>query len=347
MSTSSQTTLKRIADQVGVSLTTVSRVLSGQAQRYRISKQTQGAVEELARKFNFVPNQLARGLRLKKTLTIGLVIPDISNPFFAAIARQVALGARQRNYSVLLCDSQENLDLEIEAINLLRNRHVDGMVLCPVGQSSEHLQGLVGSGLPIVLVDRFFPELPLPYVAADNLTGAREATEYLIVNGHRRIACVQGLQGTAPNEFRLRGYKAALAKHKLPCDAALIVGDNFGEQNGYIETKLLLQSRRGVTAILAFSNLIALGALRALAEEKLRVPDDISLIAFDDQPYAAFLAAPLTTVAQPHSEMGDVAIRLLFDQINSPSRVPKGGVLLPTTLVVRRSVKKLEGVSAC
>ena len=341
VSSRSHTTLKRIANQLDVSMSTVSRVLSGQARSHRISQQTEAAVSNLARQFNFVPNQLARGLRLKKTLTIGLVIPDISNPFFAGIAHQVALGARQHGYSILLCDSQEDLELEIQSLGLLRHRHVDGLVICPVGTSANHIVDLVQAHLPIVLVDRYFPDLPLSYVGSDNLAGAVEATNYLIANGHRRIACLQGLRGSSPNEFRLRGYREALAKHQLPEDSSLIVGDSFGEQGGYIETKLLLRARKNVTAILAFSNLIALGALRALAEEKLRIPDDISIIAFDDQPYAAHLATPMTTVAQPFSEMGEVAVKLLFDQIQSLQQQPKGGILLPTRLIVRHSVKKL------
>jgi len=338
----SQTTLKFIADQLGISVTTVSRTLSGQASRYRISKQTESAVRQLAKEFNFVPNHLARGLRLKKTQTIGLVIPDISNPFFAGIAHEVTLGTRKHGYSIILCDSQEDTALEAQSIALLSSQRVEGIVLCPVGLSSGHLSRFGQHSLPVVLVDRYFPDIPLPYVGADNLSGAKDATRFLIENGHRRIACLQGLRGTSPNEFRLRGYKEALADHQLPVDDSLIAGDSFGEQSGYIETKLLLRTRKDVTAILAFSNLIALGALRALAEEKLRIPDDISIIAFDDQPYAAYLDTPMTTVAQPFSEMGEVAVKLLFDQIQSPQREPKGGILLPTRLIVRRSVRKIQ-----
>jgi len=335
------TTLKRIAEQLDVSETTVSRILSGQASRYRISKKTELAVSQLAKEHNFVPNSLARGLRLKKTLTVGLVIPDISNPFFAGIAREVALGARKHGYSIILCDSQEDTQLEAQSIALLRSRHVEGIVLCSVGLSSDHLQEFTENGMPIVLVDRGYSNLPLPYVGADNLAGAKTATRHLIENGHRLIACLQGLRGTSPNELRLRGYIEALAEHQLPLDRSLIVGgDSYGEQSGYIETRLLLQTRKDITALLAFGNLIALGALRALAEEKLRIPDDISIISFDDQPYLAHLATPMTTVAQPFHEMGELAVKLLFDQIQSSQRDPKGGLLLPTNLIVRRSVRK-------
>lgn len=338
----SQPTLQCIAERSGVSVTTISRVLSGQAERYRISKETEAAVRKIAKEVNFVPNQLARGLRLKKTLKVGLVIPDVSNPFFAGVARQVTLGARKHEYSVVLCDSQDNTELELRSLALLRSQHVEGVVLCPVGQSGQHLAQFVDGKLPIVLVDRFFPELRLPYVSSDNVGGAMEATELLINNGHRRIACLQGLAGTSPNECRLRGYKEALAKHQVAIDPNLIAGDSFTEQSGYIETKLLLRNQPDLTAILALSNLNALGAIRALAEEKRKIPEDISIVSFDDPPYAAYLATPMTSIAQSYSEMGDVAVKLLFDQIQSGRSQPKGGILLPTSLVVRKSVKQLQ-----
>lgn len=339
----SQPTLQQMAAQSGVSVSTISRVLSGQAGRYRISKKTEATVRALAKQVNFVPNQLARGLRLKKTLTIGLVIPDISNPFFAGIAQQVTLGTHKHGYSVMLCDSEGSIELEAEALSLLQSRSIEGVVLCPVGQSSKHLTPFVQGGLPMVLVDRFFPEASIPYVSSDNAGGARQATELLITHGHRRIICLQGLRGTSPNEFRVRGYKEALAAHHIPIDESLIVGDSFTEESGYIETKLFLRTQPDARAILALSNLNALGAVRALAEEKRKIPDDVSIVSFDDTPYAPYLSPPMTTVTQSFLEMGTVAVKLLFDQIQFPRRQTSGGILLPTTIAVRQSVKKLGG----
>ncbi len=335
-----------IAEQSGLSPTTISRVLSGQARRYRISKATETAVRQLAKEHNFVPNQLARGLRLKKTHTIGLIVPDLSNPFFAAIAHQVIVGARRYGYSVILCDSLDALEWEKQSLALLQSQKVEGVVLCPAGQSSDHLRPFVGGKLPLVLVDRFFPDLPLPYVGSDNITGARKATELLLHNGHRRIACLQGLRGTAPNEYRVQGYQEALAAHGLPVNQNWIVGDSFTEQSGYIETKLLLRAEPKVTAFLALSNLNALGAIRALTEERQRIPDDVSIVAFDDTPYSAYLATPLTTVAQANAEMGEVAVKLLFDQIQNPQRQTPGGILLPATLVRRASVAPRDPMRA-
>jgi len=150
------------------------------------------------------------------------------------------------------------------------------------------------------------------------------------------------LPTTSPNECRVRGYKEALSRFKVPVDENLIMGDSFTEQSGYIETKLLLRNQPDVTAILALSNLNALGAIRALAEEKRNIPDSISLVSFDDPPYAAYLATPLTCIAQSSSEIGEVAAKLLFDQIQSTRNPPRGGILLPTSLVVRKSVKQIQ-----
>ena len=188
---------------------------------------------------------------MKKTATIGLVIPDVSNPFFADIVRQIALGARDYHYSVIVCDSQESVELEIESLALLRGRGVEGIVLCPVGRSAEHLAAFVESGPPMVLADRYFPGLAMPYVASDNFAGASEATAHLIANGHRRIVCLQGSPGTSPNEDRVRGYRETLRAHGLPVDERLIAGDSFGQQNGYVTTKLLLKTARDFTAIFA------------------------------------------------------------------------------------------------
>lgn len=337
----SRTTLKRIGDQLGVSATTVSRALNGQARRYRISRKTEEAVQTLAAELGFAPNRLARGLRLKKTATIGLVIPDVSNPFFASIARQVDCEARKHSYSVILCDSQDSVDLEIEALDVLCSRSVEGLVLCPVGQSADHLAEFEHGDLPVVLVDRYFPSVELPYVVSDNAGGAKQAMEFLLQSGHRRIALLQGLHGTAPNEERLRGYREALRAHSIRVDEQLIAGDSFSQQSGYIHTKLLLRMNRDFTAIFALSNQISLGAIRALSEEKIAVPDDVSMVAFDDQPCMALLAAPMTTVAQRHDEMGEIAVKLLFDWIQSSRPAGKQGIVLPTSLVTRQSVKQL------
>lgn len=334
--------LKLIAQKVGVSVPTVSRVLMGKADQYRISKKTQELIRQVAEEINYKPNKLASSLRLKKTNTIGLLIPDISNPYFASVARTIENSARKFGYSLILCDSEENTELEIQSIELLESRMVDGFILCPVGQESAHLERLQTSSLPVVFVDRYFSNLKIPYVVSDNYNGAVDATNYLIEQGHTNIVCIQGLINTSPNIDRVRGFTDAIKSHNIQFNESMIVGDNFGESNGYIETKLLLKRPQPPTAIFAIGNLISLGALRALAEEKIKVPENISLISFDDQPYLSLLATPLTTIAQQNKEMGRIAAKFLIEEIQSYKRSNNAGIMLPTKLVIRNSVNTIS-----
>ncbi|MEN6574958.1 MAG: LacI family DNA-binding transcriptional regulator [Phycisphaerales bacterium] len=342
MKQGSRPTLKAIARQLGVSVTTVSRSLNGKAREHGISPKTEEAVRKAAQKLNFSPDPLARGLRLNRTLSIGLIIPDISNPYFAAIAKNVEMAARAGGYSVILCDSEENTDLEAESLTLLRDRKVDGLVIAPVGQSAEHFEALQDGNPPAIVIDRHFPRLKLPYVISDNCKGAMEATNYFIERGHRIIACVQGLARTSPNQERVRGYQTALTEHGIPMDDSLVAGSSFSEENGYICAKLLIKKARGITAMLALSNLIALGILRALSEEGMRVPDDVSLICFDDQPYCAYLNPPMTAVEQNKEQMGRIAVRLLLDRIQSAQGPTQEGIMLPTRLIERGSVRRID-----
>ena len=334
-------TVKRIAEQLGVSATTVSRVLGGKAKQYRISDETAAQIADLAKRNNFTPNAIARGLRLLKTNTVGLLIPDISNSFFAGLARHVTDGLRRYGYSIILCDSQDDLSLEKQLLDVLWSRQVDGLIVVPVGQTSAHLQDYPERRNPTVLVDRFFPDLPLPFVASDNFLGATQAMECFFENGHSRIACLRGLGGTVPAEERLRGYRAAMRSRGLEVDESLICGDAFDEQSGYLEMKLLLRRRRDFTAVFAMGNLLASGALAALAEEGVRVPEDISLITFDEQPYLAHFNPPLTTVSQPVERIGETVVKLLLQQIRHPENRAKEGILLPTSLVCRKSVAQI------
>ena len=336
-------TLKKIAQKSGLSVPTVSRVLTGKGAQYRISRTTIDLVNSIATELNYTPNYLASGLRLKRTLTIGLIIPDISNPFFSSLARSVEKSARRDGYSIILCDSEETTKIEIESFKLLERRKVDGMIVSPVGQESKHFLAGSETRVPMVLVDRYFPDLPIPFVTSDNYLGAVEAVTYLIENGHRSIACIQGLQDTSSNIERVRGFVDAHNKNGLTVDESLIVGDNFGEENGYIEAKLLMKRAKRPTAVFCVGNLISLGVLRALAEEGLSIPQDLSLISFDDQPYFSFLSPPITTVAQQNKELGRIAAKLLVEQIESPTTHEAGGIFVPTKLLIRSSVRRLTG----
>lgn len=342
LSKNRKTTIKIIAERASVSVTTVSRVLSGQGKKYRISKKTEESVKSLAKELNYEPNILARSLRMKQTFTIGMIVPDISNPFFASIARYVEIESRKAGYSVIVCDSQEDTSLEKESLKVLRMRKVDGMIICPVGRESKNIADISKSNIPVVIADRYFPTLNLSCVVSDNYNGAMLAINHFIDKGHRKIAFIQGLSNTSVNEERLKGFLDAHEKNNIPVNESFIVGEDFGEQNGYIGAKILLNGSERPTAILGGSNLISLGALRAISEERLDIPDDISLIAFDDQPYYDFLSSPITSIRQKKEELGKISIALLLSELNGGNLPEEKKIIIPTELIIRKSVKQLN-----
>lgn len=335
------TTLKAIADRLKLSPSTVSRVLSGRGAEYRIGEQTQQKVIALAKSLNFSPNPLAQALRLKRTGAIGLVIPDVSNPFFAQLAHEIAVHARAHGSILVLYDSQERSDLEIESLELLGQRQADGLIICPVGQSEDFVRVLDRLDLPVVMVDRASPASNIPAVYSDHRGGARMAVEHLLDAGHRRIGCLQGLPGTFSNEERLAGYRTAFANRRLQCDPRWIVGDSFQQSAARGAVRRLVEANLDVTALFAFSNLLALGAIEALGECGLKIPTDISLIGFDDSPYAPFLTVPLTAVAQDPALLGRQAFEWLWEQIQSGNRLQKRTFEAPTQLIRRSSVRPL------
>jgi LacI family transcriptional regulator len=330
-------TLNDIAEHVGVSVSTVSRVLNNQAGKCRISRDTEEKIRDVAKELKYKGNHIARGLRMKKTHTLGVLAPDISNPFFAQIIKRIQSAAHAQGYSIVVCNTDESLDLEIEQVNLLHRKRVDGLIAMPVGQSHDHFDDWIQRGLGLVLVDRCFDELDTPAICVDNYRGAYEAVDHLARAGHSRIAIIQGLLGTFTNTARVRGYRDALAEHGIAVDEMLIRGGDFRQENGYVEAKLLVNLSDPPTAIFATSDLITLGVLNALAEEGLSVPEDLSLLAFDDFDFAPHLKCPLTVIWQPKEMMGELAVKLLIEQLDGERREGKQMMLRPR-LIVRESV---------
>ncbi len=331
--------IKELAEKLELSPTTVSRVLNGKSKKFRISQKTSRKVLDGARKYHYSPNRIARGLKLEKTETIGLIIPDIANPYFGSIAKTIEVEARNSGYSIILCDSLDDEITEAELLQLMAGRKVDGIIIAPTGKNSNHVTEIQQQGIPVMVIDRYLPGTNLPFVTTDNYLGGLLATQYFIDMGHRNIACIQGINGISANTDRVNGYRAALQKHGIPANESLILGTDFGEKNGYIQTKKLLTLPECPTAIFALSNLISLGTLRALKEAGLSVPDDISIVSFDEQPYSAFLTCPMTTVEQPREEIGKLAFLNLLEMINKESRKKTENLVLKPRLIIRESVK--------
>jgi LacI family transcriptional regulator len=244
----------------------------------------------------------------------------------------------------MLCDSDENTDFEKDSIGHLIESKVEGLIIAPVGIYSDYFQELRKSKIPTIIVDRVFQNSIFDAVYVDNYKGSCLATEHLIKAGHRQIAFVQGLPGTVTNEQRLRGYTDTLKKYQLPASSNYIVGDDFRSLNGYMQTKTLLKYSDPPTAIFAAGDLIALGCVQAINEENLNIPNDISLVTFDDPRYFAHLSPPLTAIKQPVTDMGIIAVKLLLDRINNRDREKKQIQLNPE-LVIRDSVKRIAETS--
>ncbi len=328
-------TLIGIAQRTGFSVSTVSRILSGQAEKYRISKKAVEAVCEEARRCNYTPSLLAKSLRMNKTFTLGLLIPGVDNPYFANIASAVIHEAKTLGYQMIIIDTLEDAANEREGIASLLSRKVDGIVIVSSAENADYLEEIHRT-TPMVLIDRHFEGTTLPYVCSDNRQGGYDATSHLIGMGHRNILCIQGVRRSMPSRQRVDGYHAAMREAGLD-EAARVVGDDFTIRNGYLETKLAFSSPNPPTAIFALSNTILLGTIKAVHELGLRIPDDVSIVAFDNQIYMDFLNPAITRISQSTAEMCTLAMRILMQQISGDST---SGVqmLLPPKLVLCDSV---------
>ncbi len=337
-------TLQTIAQRLNISATTVSRVLSGNAEKYRISSKTQELIKNEALRCKYTPSMVARSLRTQKTNMIGLILPSVSNKFFADIAGTVISECRNNGYITIVMDIAEKEEFQRDCISSLAIQGVDGMIIAPCGDDPSQLEMINRDHFPVVLIDRYFKSSSLTYVTANNLQGGTMAVRHLISQGHKRIACIQGVIESIPNQKRVNGYIQAMTEAELE-ENINIRGNSFSIQNGYVETKLLISdtSSPRPTAIFALSNTIALGVVKALKESNLRIPEDISIISFDDNIYLDYMEPPITRVTQPVEGMAKLAVRLLLNAISTPAeeRV-KSELKLSSELIQRESVLSLK-----
>lgn len=331
-------TLEQVAQAAGVSTSTASRALAGKARQCRISEKTEQAILAAARGLGFQPSHAARSLRTQRSGLIGLLVPDASNPFFAAIARRATVFAERHGLSTLLADSHDSQEHEKELLTHLLSRQVEGLIICPVGESSSHLRKLESRGVNVVVVDRWFTDIHFTTVTSENEQGAYTATTAILDEGHMVVGCLQGRHDTSSNNERLQGFRRAHADKGLKLDPSLIRGDDFSEASGYRSTCELLDSHLNISALFALGNQNALGALRAFGERKLSIPQDISLVTFDDAPFAEYLASPLSVIRQDVELIGNRAAELLIEQIRSGNKPETLLHRVPVEFVSRSSV---------
>ena len=334
-------TLEDLARKLDLAPATVSRVLNGQGPRYRIAPTTVQRVLDLARTLGYRPNPIARALRTHTSHSIGLVVPDIGNPFFAEIASSVAEVARKNGYVLLLGDSQDSTDLERETLCTMAERNVDGLVVCPVGLESEHLCALARTGRPLVLADRGVAPNQLPCVTADHAQGGRLAAQLLARLGHRRVGIIQGLPGTLPNEERRQAFESAWKQ--LVGQPVAVAGHAFSYESGVEAAEDLLRRFPDLTAWFILCNVSARGAIEVLRRHGRNIPSDVSLIVFDDHPFSELLQPAWTVIQQPVRDIGRRAAERVIEHLRGHSPSAPVWERLSVRLVLRDSVAARDG----
>lgn len=332
-------TIKDVALHASVSVATVSAVMNGN--KY-VSPALAERVRESIAALGYKRNSFARGLKMQTSYSIGLIVPDITNPFFTNIARGVEDVANAHNYSLILGNTDEDPEKEKKYLRLLESKQADGLVIAVTARSHEYLQLLPLQDLALVSIDRSLFDLGIDTVMVDNKEGARNVVEHLIALGHRRIGLVTGLRGIAPTEERRAGYIEALEKHGIAIDPALIAALHARIDGGERGALQLLALEDRPTAIFLMDGTMAIGALQAIAKRGLRCPEDIAVVCFDDFPWTSVMRPHLTVVAQPTYEIGQKSAQLLFERLQNRNwRKAPRAIRLPTRLIVRESCGSL------
>ena len=326
-------TLKDIGKEVGVSATTVSRALNNKPD---ISYQVKQKIKEVAERLGYSPNALARSLKAKKTSSIGVLIADIADPFFAPIVKGIENTARQMGYSIILCDTGGEYEQEKLALQMMLEKRVDGLLITPCQTEYGDILELERKKVPFVLLGRHFDVVESDYVITDEIGGAFSATDYLIKKGHKKILFINGPDYISSAKERLVGYKRALQEHAVLFDKSLVKEGALKMEDGYRIMKKILSAGTKFTAVFAYCDFVVLGIMQALEEAKLKIPEDIAIVGYDDVAFARFLQVPLTTVHIPKYELGKEAMKLLKKKIEGEIQEPQA-VILETKLVIRKS----------
>lgn len=326
-------TIYDVAKEAGVSIATVSNAINGKG---KVSSKKREQIFEIMKKLNYQPSVIASALMGKKTYTLGLLIPDISNPFFAEVARAIEDQAHLSGYSVIIC-STDNKDERVERyISLLEQKSVDGMIIATGVDNPDILAGLEARNVPIVMLSRENDALSVDAVVADDYVGGMMAGRHLTELGHRRMAVLSENRKVSSSRERLRGFKQALAERQIPFDDADIVICEHKVEEGKRAALALLGRPEKPTALFCCNDLLAIGAMQGAKELGVRVPEELSIVGFDNTILAEVTDPPLTTVAQPIAGMGKQAFQLLIEKLTEDDAARQRIVLRPE-LVVRGS----------
>ncbi|MBC8112598.1 MAG: LacI family DNA-binding transcriptional regulator [Verrucomicrobia bacterium] len=329
-------TIKDIAKALNISVSTVSRALRGMPE---IHPDTRKAVMALAEELDYQPNQLAKNLAKSRTRTIGVIVPNLSYYFFSSVLNSIEESALQAGYSVLVCQTQESYMREVTNIQNLLRGQVEGLLisLSRDTDNCEHINRLVRKNIPLVIFDRYSSQIDTSRVIIDNQKAAFEATQHLIEGGCQRIGYLAGTPHMFISNQRLAGYKEALEKNGISFQEKYVFHCDFTQDNVVTQTLAMMNLSQPPDGILAVSDRVALPAIFALKSKGLRIPEDVALVGFNNEPLCSFLSPTLSSVGQQIQEMGLESVRLLLKQIESPDMPEPETKILATQLIVRES----------
>ena len=332
--------IKDVALHASVSVTTVSHVVNGTRFVSEVARQR---VEAAVRELGYVPSAVARSLKHNTTRTFGMVIPNNSNPYFAEIIQGVEARSFAAGYNVILCNSNDDPERQAAYLRVLAEKRIDGLIFVVTGSDAVVRATLGGINTPLVLLDREVSGVSSDLVEVNHVLGSQMATEHLLELGHPRVACISGPPGLSPSSQRRAGWKDALEKAGVERKESDLARGDFTARGGYLAMQTLLKRRPRPTAVFACNDLMAFGALTAAREAGIAVPQQLSIVGFDDIDLAAFSAPPLTTVAQPKQQIGTVAAELLLDRVGN-ARADNRQMILDPELRVRASTAPYQPI---
>lgn len=332
-------TMNDVAKAAGVSVATVSRVINGSD---GVSVKLEKKVKRAMKKLHYHPSSVARSFKIQQTTLVGVIVPLIDHPFYSRLAMAIEQKLFKHDYRAIICNSEEDEDRERAYIEMLLRQRVDGFIINSAVMNTNYFHELEELQIPYVLIDRDLPEAECSKVFSDNSQGGYIGMEHLIELGHKRIGVVGAPAHTEPIARRIRGTREALADYGMDTNPELLVtGDNQLFDMGYNSAKQLMSLDNPPTAIFALTDVTAVGVMHAITEQGLRIPEDISVLGYDNIPIASYMIPQLTTVEQPIIQMGETAVELLFNHMNQPDH-PIEKAVLKTQLIVRKTTSRIS-----
>ncbi len=327
-------TIEDVAKRANVSIATVSRVINNQG---GVRKVTEERILNAINELGYIRSALARSMKRKETNTIGIIVPDIKNPFFPLVVAGIEQKAREKGYFTILSSTNESPNVEEDIVKIFIERGVDGVIITTANESGDHIKLLQDQHIPIVAIDRAIKKFDVDTVLVDNVSGSYHAIQHLILQGHKRIAIICGPLTTTPGSERLLGYKKALEEYNLPIDESLIIQGDFMEGSGYKATQELYDLKDRPTAIFSSNNLMTIGCMKALMDIEWKLGEEVSFIGFDDVDIATFMKPRLSVVSRPMNTLGEMAFQFLYERMQNKENLPKREYLLSPVLKIRES----------